>query len=277
MVKGVKRILSIVCCMSLTLGSVGFVDASETEEDVQTEIIGEEETDTDIYEEDDDYVVLEVDDKNRERLVKSGDIYITTDYDDEENEQIVYYSEGPLEEDNCITKITIQGIEKNEFNSTYVVTTENSYGTIIQEYDEENNNTRTVDENGKVTVNYYEGEYLISTITPYKGTSEDELNKILYKYDDIGHVIEKKMPIEQNEDGNISYYIEKYGYNDYGDMISYQKTVNKLDEEEIYSKSEYEYDEEGNLLKTIEYDTDGSIISIVQYYYMGACHLLMKQ
>lgn len=265
--KNLIRILSIMFCVSLTLGSVCFVNASEFSDDVGTETNDEKSEDTIVYEEDGDYRVLELDDKNRERLVKVGDTYITTDYDDDTGTQIIYYSEGLLENDNYTEKITVQEIEANEFNSTCIVTIENAQGITIQEYDENDNITKIVDDNGKVTVNCYDEGRLTSTITPYKGTSEDELNRVSYKYSTTGKLVEEKTPIEQNEDGSISYYIEKYEYNDYGDIILYEKTINNTDEEELYSKSEYEYDERGNLLKTTEYDTDGSVLAIAQYYY----------
>ena len=281
-----KRIWSILCCAALCLSSMGSLNAKALSDTVETEITGQETEDTQaadegaqtagssgetdgtaVCETDDDYQVLEVDDKNRERLVKAGDTYITTDYDDDAGIQTVYYSEGPLNGDNYTEKITIEEIEANEFNSTCIVTTENAWGITIQEYDENDNTTRTVDENGKVTVNQYEGQNLLSTISPYTGTSEDELNKVTYQYSNTGNLSEKKTPIEQNEDGSISYYIEKYDYNEYGDLTLYEKTINRAGEEERYSKSEFEYDKNSNLIKTTEYDTDGSILAIAQYYY----------
>ena len=281
-----KRIWSILCCAALCLSSMGSLNAKALSDTVETEITGEETEDTQaadegaqtagssgelngtaVCETDDDYQVLEVDDKNRERLVKAGDTYITTDYDDDAGIQTVYYSEGPLNGDNYTEKITIEEIKANEFNSTCIVTTENAWGITIQEYDENDNTTRTVDENGKVTVNQYEGQNLLATISPYTGTSEDELNKVTYQYSNTGNLSEKKTPIEQNEDGSISYYIEKYDYNEYGDLTLYEKSINATGEKLVFSKSEYEYDEACNLIKTTEYDTDGSILAIAQYYY----------
>ena len=215
------------------------------------------------------YEVLEQDGQGRELVARSGNVYLTTEYDDAHNTVTQYCSEGPLEGGNYDRKTTTQQIEENEFHSTTIVTTETASGTAVEEYDSDDNLTRSVSETGEVAVNYYENGNLVKAIQPYTGTAEDALHTSTYEYDASGNLTAECTPAAQNGDGSISYARQEYEYDAEGNMASYRKAVNAPGEPEAYARTDYAYDENGNLAMTTEYDTDGSVLAIAQYYYDG--------
>ena len=134
------------------------------------------------------YEVLKQDAQGRELIARSGNIYLTTEYDDANNKVTQYCSEGALEGNNYDRKTTTQQIEENEFHSTTIVTTETASGTTVEEYDNDDNLTRSVAEDGETTVNYYENGNLVKAIQPYTGTPEDALHTSTYEYDAQGNL-----------------------------------------------------------------------------------------
>lgn len=213
------------------------------------------------------YEVLEQDGQGRELVARSGNVYLTTEYDDAHNTVTQYCSEGPLEGGNYDRKTTTQQIEENEFHSTTIVTTETASGTAVEEYDSDDNLTRSVSETGEVAVNYYENGNLVKAIQPYTGTAEDALHTSTYEYDASGNLTTECTPAAQNGDGSISYARQEYEYDAEGNMASYRKAVNAPGEPEAYARTDYAYDGNGCLVMTTEYDTDGNVLAIAQYYY----------
>ena len=124
-----------------------------------------------------------------------------------------------------------------------------------------------MDEDGKTAINYYEDGNLVKAIQPYTGTAEDALHTSTYEYDASGNLTTECTPVAQNEDGSIHCFRQEYSYDGEGNLISYWKTIHEPGEPEAYARTDYAYDENGNLTMTSEYDTDGSVLAIAQYYY----------
>lgn len=235
-----KQVLCLLCAVTVMAASIPYApqrayaseiiqeeteaDSRQETEDGKTENIWEDETG--IYE------IIEQDSQGRELLARSGNIYITTEYDDFLHKTVQYCSEGPLQGNNYDWKTTTREIEENEFHSVCIVTTETESGTTVEEYDEDGNTTRSVSETGEVAVNYYQDGNLVKTIQPYTGTPQDALYTHTYEYDAQGRLTAEYSPAAQNEDGSISYFIQKYTYDGEGNMTSYQKTVNEPGEPE---------------------------------------------
>lgn len=258
-----KQILCILCAAAVLLTSAPYTPehayGSEPVKAENKENIWEDETGS--------YEVLEQDSQGRELVARSGDSYITTEYDDAAQKTIQYYSQGPLEGNNFTQKTTVQEIEENEFCSVMIVTTETESGTVVEEYDKDDNLTRYVSKDGNVKVNEYQDGNLLKVVEPYTGTEEDALHTATYEYDAAGNKTAEYSPAALNEDGSISYFIQKYTYDEKGNRISYQKTVNDPGEAEAYVRTDYEYDEDRNMVKTTEYDKDGSVLAIAQFVY----------
>ncbi len=256
-----KRLYSLLCAVAVTVTSVAQpVCAMEPVGIFQDSKQGADDDEM-------DYEVLETDKKGRNLLVRIGNVYVTSEYNDENHSSTTYYSNGSLEGESYIEKIITQEIPENEFHSVLVTTDETADGTVIEEYDKDDNLTRRVSKDGQVEVNMYDTEgNLIKQISPYLGTEEDRLHTISYEYDGDGRMVMSRVPQALNEDGSVSYQIEKYTYNENGNLISYAKNVNAIGEAETFVTTDYEYDG-SRMVKMTEYDADGSILTIAQYYY----------
>ena len=256
-----KRLYSLLCAVAVTVTSVAQpVCAMEPVGIFQDSKQGADDDEM-------DYEVLETDKKGRNLLVRIGNVYVTSEYNDENHSSTTYYSNGSLEGESYIEKIITQEILENEFHSVLVTTDETADGTVIEEYDKDDNLTRRVSKDGQVEVNMYDTEgNLIKQISPYLGTEEDRLHTISYEYDGDGRMVMSRVPQALNEDGSVSYQIEKYTYNENGNLISYAKNVNAIGEAETFVTTDYEYDG-SRMVKMTEYDADGSILTIAQYYY----------
>ena len=257
-----KRLIGLLCAAILTVNSAaqptyaaahscGILQEPGSEEDFEEM----------------DYEVLKTDEKGRQLLVRIGDVYVTSEYNDENKSSVTYYSNGPLAGENYIEKITTQEIEENEFHSVSVITDETAEGTVVEEYDKDDNLTRRVEKDGRTEVNEYDADgNLIKQISPYQGNGDDRLHTVYYEYDKDGHMILSRVPQAKNGDGSIVYRTEKYAYDKEGNMISYEKNVNAVGEAEQYARTDYKY-ADGRLVQTTEYDTDGSVLTIAQYVY----------
>ena len=277
-----KKVLCLLCAAAVMFTSIPFAPTrayasqvnqeesqiGENQSGDATDNGGTEEPTENIWEDETGlYEVLKQDAQGRELVARSGNVYFTTEYDDANSTITQYCSEGPLEGNNYDRKTTTRQVEENEFHSISIVTTETASGTTVEEYDGDDNLTRSVAEDGETTVNYYEDGNLVKAIQPYTGTPEDALHTSTYEYDASGNLTTECTPAAQNEDGSISYARQEYEYDAEGNMVSYRKAVNAPGEPEAYVRTDYAYDGNGNLTMTTEYDTDGSVLAIAQYYY----------
>ena len=157
-------------------------------------------------------------------------------------------------------------------------------GTIQYEYDKLGRKTRLEDQRGNVVKYTYNGFGKIKLQKdPYNNTIEykydlrgnpvtiiDKRGSATYFiYDPLGRIKEKKIPIEKDKSGNVYYTIEKYGYDEVGNIIKKTITGNKnkgSKRETFYtyydnnlietitqnsgSYTEYSYDKNDNVIKT---------------------------
>ncbi len=198
-----KKVLCLLCAAAVMLTSIPFAPTrayasqvnqeesqiGENQSGDATDNGGTEGPTENIWEDETGlYEVLKQDGQGRELVARSGNVYLTTEYDDANSTVTQYCSEGPLEGNNYDRKTTTQQIEENEFHSTTIVTTETASGTTVEEYDGDDNLTRSVAEDGETTVNYYEDGNLVKAIQPYTGTPEDALHTSTYTYDATGNL-----------------------------------------------------------------------------------------
>lgn len=257
-----KNMKKILCCLLIMVymmtNTYSYVYAEQNNSEEQ---INEE------------FQVIKEDAEGRLVSARKGNIYYTIVYD--EKGQTEYVSQGPYDGENYDRKTNIRYIEKNSLGSVKVIETECDGNIVIEEYDENNNLTKESLKNGTIKAYKYKNNNMVEKIYPYTGTEKDIFNTCLYQYNDKNQCVAIYIPMGKKRNGDVAYNISKYEYDNNGNLIHEKHSINKVEEPELYSKREYEYDAKNNLIKTTEYDLDGEA-SIVQYYYDEEGHKIRE-
>ncbi len=101
--------------------------------------------------------------------------------------------------------------------------------------------------------------------TDIKGNKASTPYSTLYEYDNLGRLIKERIPFEEAS-GTFYYTTKKHYYDENGNIIRTQSTNNMPGQPETYTKTEYEYNGRGFLIKVTTYD-GSSPENYTQYYY----------
>lgn len=104
-------------------------------------------------------------------------------------------------------------------------------------------------------------------MTDIKGNKASTQYSTLYFYDNLGRLIEERIPFE-DVNGTIHYSIIKYYYDRNGNIVLEKTSKNKPGQTVSYNQIGYEYNSRNMLTKVATYD-NGNPVNYTQYYYDG--------
>ena len=192
-------------------------------------------------------IIKEVNPNAFDRATKNGE-GIENVYDEDNNKIKIKYPDGGIERrfydknGNLIKKILPE-----DYNES----TDDGIG-YTYEYDAENRLTKITAPNGtveKVYIYNKKGNVLKEiNANGYKmGSSDDERPGILYKYNAIGWLIEKREPVEKNK-----YKLTEYRYDSEGNIIEERRHMDLQDEKSASGRVLsifFKYDKQNRLIK----------------------------
>ena len=192
-------------------------------------------------------IIKEVNPNAFDRATKNGE-GIENVYDEDNNKIKIKYPDGGIERrfydknGNLIKKILPE-----DYNES----TDDGIG-YTYEYDAENRLTKITAPNGtveKVYIYNKKGNVLKEiNANGYKmGSSDDERPGILYKYNAIGWIIEKREPVEKNK-----YKLTEYRYDSEGNIIEERRHMDLQDEKSASGRVLsifFKYDKQNRLIK----------------------------
>ncbi len=127
-------------------------------------------------------------------------------------------------------------------------------------------NTYTYDYAGRLLTSTDALGYTVSNTYDMLGnkltSTDQEGNTTAYKYDDFGNVLTEEVPFDDTQDR-----ITEYSYDAYGNQIS--KKI-KGSDNQLYSKTEYVYDQRDNLTEIRCYTSLTDYIVTAEYTYDGS-------
>ncbi|MCX7748374.1 MAG: hypothetical protein N2645_16040 [Clostridia bacterium] len=137
--------------------------------------------------------------------------------------------------------------------------------TAKYEYNYAGKPVKVYDVNGNYTTTEYDALGRVKSVTDIKGNKAAQPYSTTYAYDNLGRVIEEKIPFE-NVNGTIYYTTKKHYYDNNGNVTMEKVSSNKPNSAEQFDKTGYEYNSRNMLTKVITYN-NGKPENYTQYYY----------
>ena len=125
--------------------------------------------------------------------------------------------------------------------------------------------TKKYNINGDYSTTEYDALGRVKSVTDIKGNIANPVYSTTYTYDNLGRVLEEKVPFT-SVNGTIYYSVKKHYFDRNGNTILEKITKNKPEAAIAYNQTGYEYNNRNMLTKVINYD-NGNPANYTQYYY----------